>query len=193
MKTVTIKFHEYSKEYNFTAPDFIEIDNFVLVHTLGEFKIVRVVDTDNSIDTKNKEIITKVDMNTDNIRILNHYTVVEVIKYKNIFYNIPIFTKQFHEYNDWEILKIANALFHRQKNFYLIESECFEERLNYKQKYSYYRSFTIFEKNLVKINIEELSKEKSEKFLKNLSTDITKAKNFAKYKNDYIEINEEDN
>lgn len=49
MKTVTIKFHEYSKEYNFTAPDFIEIDNFVLVHTLGELKIVRVVDIDNSV------------------------------------------------------------------------------------------------------------------------------------------------
>lgn len=76
MKTVTIKFHEYSKEYDFTAPDFIEIDNFVLVHALGEFKIVRVVDIDDSVDTKNKEIIAKVDIDTDNIRILNHYTVI---------------------------------------------------------------------------------------------------------------------
>ena len=141
------------------------------MHTLGEFKIVRVVDTDDSVDAKNKEIIAKVDVNSDNIRILNHYTVAEVIKYKDSFYNIPIFMRQFHEYNDWEILKIANALFHNQKNFYVIESECFEARLKYRPKYSYYKSSTSFEKDLVKIDIEKLSEEENEKFLKNLSED----------------------
>lgn len=99
MKTVTIKFHEYSKEYNFTAPDFIEIDNFVLVHTLGEFKIVRVVDTE--------------------------------LDYDKIYYYSAI---------DRIVLSDGKIVTKRQ-----------------------------------------------------YTTDITKAKNFAKYKNDYIEINEEDN
>lgn len=121
MKTVTVKFHEYSKEYDFTAPDFIKLDDFVLVHTLGEFKIVRVVDTNDSVDAKNKEIVAKVDVNTDNIRVLNHFTL--------------------------------------------------EARLKYRPKYSYYKSSTLFEKDLVKIDVEKLSEEESEKFLKNLSED----------------------
>ena len=176
MKTVTVKFHEYSKEYDFTAPDFINTDDFVLVYTLEEFKIVRVVDTNNSVDAKNKEIVAKVDVNTDNIRVLNHFTRIEVVKYRDNFYNIPIFMRQYHD--DWELLAIANAFLNKQKTFYVIECECFEARLKYRPKYSYYKSSTLFEKDLVKIDVEKLSEEESEKFLKNLSEDDFKKINF---------------
>lgn len=160
MKTVTIKFREYSKEYDFTAPDFIQRNDFVLVYTQEQFSVVRVVDTCDEVNDKNKEIIAKVNVNTDIFQRFYEYKVFEIVKCNDKKYNVSLFETENYTHV-WQTLDIVNALFDKKKTLYLAES-------NYSDITRCYKTSSSFEKDIANMDLIEVQKEELQN---NLSED----------------------
>ncbi|OUC52424.1 hypothetical protein B7939_00420 [Eggerthia catenaformis] len=92
MRTIAIEFRENSKRYNFnTTDENIKTNDLVLVYSINDYKVVKVVDDDIEFNDLHKNIVCKFNLDLPQ---LDYYQVYEIITYNNEKYKNVLSKKE---------------------------------------------------------------------------------------------------